>query len=256
MKKNIVNLVLFILICAFVYSGYYIYDYINDKRINDRTTSEVIDISKGSVINSELPDSEAKSGKDLARFKYGINFAELNKVNPDTFGWIRNQGFINYPVVKSKDGQDYLKKDFNGNYNPVGTIFTLDQTRESDDNISLYGHVMGVYRTDAFSTIHNYRESEYLEDFNKFQFLTPNHVRDFEVFALFEIDIVKDEFNPFVSNFISPKESKAFYDNIVKKSEIPVNHEYKETNRYMTLMTCLRGARDIDDRLIMILIER
>lgn len=253
------KLMLAIFICGFIYSGYQLYIFNQEKKESNKSAQEITEIAKGKPIrpsvNKDTEESKIKD-KDLKRFNYEVDFDNLKEINSDTFGWIRNQGYINYPVVKTDDRQEYLKKDFKGNRNSAGAIFALGNTKESDDNITLYGHVMGVYRTDMFSTLHDYREMDYRNNFNHFQFVTPNHIRDFEVFAIFEMDIVKDEFNPFISNFSSTAESKYFYDNVVKKSEMSVNHEYKDTNRYVTMMTCLRGARDIDDRLFVILIEK
>ena len=70
---------------------------------------------------------------------------DLMAINPDVCGWITIEGTnIDYPIVRGKDNQEYLKKDVFGDYTLAGSVF-LDYKNErdfSDPYNILYGHHM------------------------------------------------------------------------------------------------------------------
>lgn len=56
------------------------------------------------------------------------SFEELQKINPDVFGWIRiNDTNVNYPLLQAEDDDTYMNTDAEGNYSLSGSIFTLCQ---------------------------------------------------------------------------------------------------------------------------------
>ena len=56
---------------------------------------------------------------------YQIDWDALQAVNPDIVGWIRfdNPNRIDYPIVQGQDNQTYLNHDWQGRYQPAGSIF-------------------------------------------------------------------------------------------------------------------------------------
>ena len=52
------------------------------------------------------------------------SFEELQKINPDVFGWIRiNDTNVNYPLLQAEDDDTYMNTDAEGNYSLSGSIF-------------------------------------------------------------------------------------------------------------------------------------
>lgn len=53
-----------------------------------------------------------------------INWKKLKRTNPDIVGWIKVLGTkIDYPVLKGKEWNEYLHKNYEGDYSYAGSIF-------------------------------------------------------------------------------------------------------------------------------------
>lgn len=93
-----------------------------------------------------------------------VDFAELQKINPDVVGWIYGADtHINYPVVQGKDNNYYLHRMFTGEDNRAGSIF-LDSTNNkdfSDVHSILYGHHMK--NGAMFHDLMEYKNQEYYD---------------------------------------------------------------------------------------------
>lgn len=78
--------------------------------------------------------------------KSGNNgFEELQKINPDTVGWIEMFGTnINYPVVQGNNNLEYLNKDIFGYSTASGSIYLAAENNPdlSDWYNMIYGHHM------------------------------------------------------------------------------------------------------------------
>ena len=54
-----------------------------------------------------------------------IDFESLQRLNPDIIGWIyAPQIEVDQPILKGSSDTEYLNRDFEGNYSPLGSIFT------------------------------------------------------------------------------------------------------------------------------------
>ena len=93
--------------------------------------------------NSSNKDKEGNVVKQELTLP-NINFDNLLKQNKDVIAWlcIPNLG-ISYPVVRSEDNQDYVRRDLYGKYSKAGTLFTDCRcaTPYSQKTI-IYGHNM------------------------------------------------------------------------------------------------------------------
>ncbi len=138
MKKKyqvyIINIIIFILICTFLFSTYCFiritYFKESSKKANEKIIKEVI-------IPKEPSSEENKSDDD-----FEINFKKLKEINQDVVGWIYIPGTsINYPIVK-RDNWYYLNHDIYKKYNILGSIFMNEFNKNdfSDNNTILFGH--------------------------------------------------------------------------------------------------------------------
>ena len=74
-----------------------------------------------------------------------IDFESLQRLNPDIIGWIyAPQIEVDQPILKGSSDTEYLNRDFEGNYSPLGSIFTWAHAEErlSDAHLCLFGHNM------------------------------------------------------------------------------------------------------------------
>lgn len=72
-----------------------------------------------------------------------VDFAALQKINPDVAGWIYIPGTsVDYPIMYSTEKEKYLRKNIWGNYEVSGSIFAdwNDSASLTDEHLVLYGH--------------------------------------------------------------------------------------------------------------------
>ncbi len=72
-----------------------------------------------------------------------IDFGTLQGINPDIIGWLYiPQIGVDAPVLQGADDSMYLYTDFEGNYSPLGSIFTWSHADRSlsDGHVCLFAH--------------------------------------------------------------------------------------------------------------------
>ena len=93
------------------------------------------------------------------------SFEELQKINPDVFGWIRiNDTNVNYPLLQAEDDDTYMNTDAEGNYSLSGSIFLhcANAPDFSDFNNLIYGHHMEKHK--MFGDVGLFTEKKYLQE--------------------------------------------------------------------------------------------
>lgn len=114
------------------------------------------------VTEDTSPESEDDISPDTPRIL--SKYAPLVAENPDFVGWIKIDGTgVNYPVMQSKgDGEFYLSRDFDKNYNAHGVPFLDERCDVADaDNYVIYGHHMGDGT--MFSDLMYFKDADYCE---------------------------------------------------------------------------------------------
>ena len=98
-------------------------------------------------------------------------FKELLEINPDTVGWLTVGEIADYPVVK-RDDEYYLTHNFEGKYDPNGTIFVTQNNvlRPRDTVLLMYGHHMSSGQ--MFGRLVRYMHEDYMREFPLIQFRT------------------------------------------------------------------------------------
>ena len=113
-----------------------------------------------------------------------VDFDELKKENKDIIGWIYCPDTpINYPVVKGKDNNQYLRTGLDGKYLFSGTIFCDYRSKDigTESNYIIYGH--NLKNSTMFGTLVKYKEQEYYDAHPIMYFLTPESNYIIELFA-------------------------------------------------------------------------
>lgn len=170
-------------------------------------------------------------------------FNELKAINPNYKFWLTIEGTnINYPVVQTKDNEEYLKKDFNGDKSNNGSIF-LDYRSNfpNDFESTIYGHNM---RNDTmFYDLNKFKEEDFFKENNKITITDKNTEYIYEVFSVYTVkasDYETFEFlnkndENFLDNHIKKLQEKSFY-----KKDLTVS----SYDNIITLMTCSYEAKD------------
>lgn len=125
--------------------------------------------------------------------KHTKSFKQLQKINPDVFGWIRiNDTHINYPLVQAQDDDKYMNTDAEGNYQLSGAIFLhcANNPNFMDFNSIIYGHHMEEHM--MFGDVGEFNKKSYFDShkYGNLYFNGKNH--GIELFALLQVDAYND----------------------------------------------------------------
>lgn len=165
----------------------------------------------------------------------------LLKKNPDYIGWIYiPKTSISYPVVLSKDNNDYLHTNFNKEYNYPGTIFIDCRNKETvlDHHMVIYGHNMKD--GSMFAQIKSYIDEDFMKEHPFIWFITPTQKLLYRVFSAYEAspDDNKVTFTFQGEEFKNNEEWDKIIKEIKKKSEVPVKQHVNGLDFVITLSTC------------------
>lgn len=110
-----------------------------------------------------------------------IDFDKLREINEDIIAWIYAPGIgVDHPVLKGKSDTEYLSKDFEGKYNPLGSVFTFADTKDDfiESRIFIFAH--NTYSKEMFGQLEKYEDSEFLKSNKKIYIYLPNRVMELE----------------------------------------------------------------------------
>ncbi len=174
---------------------------------------------------------------------------ELMKINPDTIGYICIDGTeVDFPVVQTKNNDDYLKTAFDGSSNKAGTVFldyrNILAASERSDNLVLYGHNQKD-RT-MFGSLKDYKKN--LEHYKNHPTITfnSNYRSDvYKIFAYFVTEVepyqTSDGYVFGYHNYIDLSDREIYNDfisNISLRSQIITSVDVQYGDEFLTLSTC------------------
>lgn len=133
--------------------------------------------------------------EESVQFLLELNLDALRQTNEDVLGWIYIPDTpIDYPLMRVKDNNEYLRRAWDGSANNAGCIFL--ECRNSHDfrdfNTLIYGHALRNGK--MFRSLLNYREQEYRDLHPYVYIVTDEWVRRYEVFSAYEADVVSDTY--------------------------------------------------------------
>lgn len=168
-KPRIILIV--ILTVVFAVSAFHIIKITHDYKTADKTNIEI----REQFVQMIEPTTESTAENEKIQTPICIDFDALKQENNDIIGWIYCPDTpINYPVVKGKDNNQYLRADLKGKYLVSGTIFADYRNNEvgEDKNYIVYGHNMK--NSTMFGTLVKYKDQTYYDSHPILYFLTPN----------------------------------------------------------------------------------
>lgn len=133
--------------------------------------------------------------EESVQFLLELNLDALRQTNEDVLGWIYIPDTpIDYPLMRVKDNNEYLRRAWDGSANNAGCIFLeCRNSRDfSDFNTLIYGHALRNGK--MFRSLLNYREQEYRDSHPYVYIVTEEWVRRYEVFSAYEADVVSDTY--------------------------------------------------------------
>ena len=226
-KKKITRIIIMLLLVASVYSGY-------------RAVKEYQPVKESKELNEQVQKEvirDSNTGDELDR---KIDFHALKSINKDIVGWIYIPNTnVDYPILIGEDNETYLNKDFIGNKNPLGSIFSYADTDRSLSNsrIMIFGHNM--VNQQMFGGLKKFLNNEYLKEHDKIYLYTEERSYELAIFSVFTYD-ASEKINGYQYG-IGTLEYKEMLNTLIGKNQ--VSDVYKvDTDYYnqktVSLVTC------------------
>jgi len=253
-RKKSGRLIFAALIMIFLITGVIAaYNLINTELDNNAAQSEYAELRQWApaavsppAANNNPESSGSAAEQDSPTGQPPVNMPDLSLFNPDYIGWIRINGTdIDYPVVQGTDNVKYLNTTFMGERNPSGTIFMDNECSNGFTGFALlHGHNMR--NGSMFAGLHNFRESEFLEQFNEINIFTSDgEALTFEIFDVIISDI-------YDAIFDLPTEGQEAFTEYFREYNL-VGHYVRDRSGILALTTCTSGPRS--ERLIILAVR-
>ena len=176
-----------------------------------------------------------------------IDFATLQKENPDVYAWIKIENTnIDYPILqKEGDNGYYLTHTMENKESPEGSIFTEDynSTDFEDPNTVIYGHDMK--NGSMFQNLLEYQDKEFFDENREVLIYTPDAIRHYKIFAAYLYD---DRHLMESFDFTIKSIYQAYLDSIFSmrsmNAQIDTTAEIGTDDKIITLSTCYGNQSD------------
>lgn len=190
--------------------------------------------------DGEITTTRRASGGSVSSYytNYEQVFEKLLLINPDTVGWLTvNNTKINYPVVKAKDNDYYLKRDYNQNKNSMGWIYMdyRNSINVLSQNTIIYGH--NINGGLMFGSLrYTLNESWYKKSSNQIiTFNTLNKNMKWQIFSIYKVGVTNDYL---YANFNTDEEFLNFVDSLKARSIYDFGVSVEKDDHILTLSTC------------------
>ena len=180
----------------------------------------------------------------------GIDWVKLKKINPDIVGWIKVPGTrIDYPVLRGSRWNEYLHKDYKGEYCYAGSIFLQPGASFEDKHLILYGHNMRT--RSMFGSLHEFESEDFYKKYNKIYLYQPEKVMKYTVYSVYDC---LDKSTTYLTDFTGNKKDERWMDwlsmTIEKNAYYPIKKKPEKEGQILTLSTCSGKKKGDDYRLV------
>ena len=238
-------------ISMIVFGGLFLRDFLEYRAAEDEYAS-----LQDHIVISEEPKKEApkkeKAGEeefddepeeepvDLLHPHFQIDYGALSGVNGDFTAVLHVPALsITYPVVKSKDNEEYLHRTFEGKVNFAGSIFLDANAKGSYDhkNTFIFGHNMK--NGTMFGKLKYFLRDDQLANSNPYVFLCrPEGITRYRIFSYYLTTVESPIYNDFEGDkgydqYLSLIQRLSSYRNYPKDSI-----DFTQRPDIITLSTC------------------
>lgn len=195
---------------------------------------------KEKVSEDEFDDEPEEEPVDLLHPHFQIDYGALSGVNADFTAVLHVPALsITYPVVKSKDNEEYLHRTFEGKANFAGSIFLDANAKGSYDhkNTFIFGHNMK--NGTMFGKLKYFLRDDQLANSNPYVFLCrPEGITRYRIFSYYLTTVESPIYNDFEGDkgydqYLSLIQRLSSYRNYPKDSI-----DFSQRPDIITLSTC------------------
>ena len=237
-------------ISMIVFGGLFLRDFLEYRAAEDEYASlQDIVISeepkkeapkKEKASEDEFDDEAEEEPVDLLHPHFQIDYGALSGVNADFTAVLHVPALsITYPVVKSKDNEEYLHRTFEGKANFAGSIFLDANAKGSYDhkNTFIFGHNMK--NGTMFGKLKYFLRDDQLANSNPYVFLCrPEGITRYRIFTYYLTTVESPIYNDFEGDkgydqYLSLIQRLSSYRNYPKDSI-----DFSRRPDIITLSTC------------------
>lgn len=195
---------------------------------------------KEKASEEEFDDEPEEEPVDLLHPHFQIDYGALSGVNADFTAVLHVPALsITYPVVKSKDNEEYLHRTFEGKANFAGSIFLDANAKGSYDhkNTFIFGHNMK--NGTMFGKLKYFLRDDQLANSNPYVFLCrPEGITRYRIFSYYLTTVESPIYNDFEGDkgydqYLSLVQRLSSYRNYPKDSI-----DFSQRPDIITLSTC------------------
>lgn len=213
--KKIINI---FLVLTFLFTLYYLYDYIN---LN----------YKNNIISNNLKKelSVIKNTKDESN---NLDYYKKYYFNNDIVGKLKIKNTnIDTLLVKTTNNEYYLNHSLKREYDIIGSIYVDYRTDLNSKQINIYGHNSNVYNV-MFKELENYLNKDYYQNHKYIELWNGDEYIEYEIFS---VQIVTDDYEH-IDVFPSDWNK---HINILNKSIYETNVKANNNDNILIIQTCL-----------------
>ena len=232
---------LIIFLAAAAFAVYYYTSQQKKEEVYDKLKENNKKTEEPKVKEEPIQEPEQAAEPEPEPVDIPIDFAELQKMNPEIYAWIQIPGTeVDYPIVqRPEDDAYYLDHTIEGEEGLPGSIYTesLNKQDFTDKNTVIYGHNMKDCT--MFGGLKDYKDSAYMDEHSEVYIYTPEHIFTYKIFAavtydsrhiMVAFDFDQDEQYQAYLDSLSQVRNMASYIN----TDIPVT----TSDRIITMSTC------------------
>lgn len=136
---------------------------------------------------------EIATSKANDPFSRIVDFTKLRAINEDVKAWIYiPETNIDYPILVGDENEEYINKNLDKEYTPLGSIFSYSNTNFTNGNTFIFGHNMA--NGQMFGELKKYINSDFLNKNKYFYIYTERKILKCEIFSSFIADENDDIF--------------------------------------------------------------
>ena len=181
---------LIIFLAAAAFAVYYYTSQQKKEEVYDKLKENNKKTEEPKVKEEPIQEPEQAAEPEPEPVDIPIDFAELQKMNPEIYAWIQIPGTeVDYPIVqRPEDDAYYLDHTIEGEEGLPGSIYTesLNKQDFTDKNTVIYGHNMKD--NTMFGGLKDYKDSAYMDEHSEVYIYTPEHIFTYKIFAAVTYD--------------------------------------------------------------------
>ena len=232
--RKIIASILLVLSIIFLYKGFSEARYNSSNKVKNQSLREV---ATSEVVNDPMDRI--------------IDFQKLKAINEDINAWIYIPNTeIDYPILTGATDEEYLYKDINKDYTPLGSLFSFSGTNFTKGNTFIFGHNMA--NNQMFGELRKYIDKDFLKEHRYLYVYTERKAMKCDIFSIFVTNESDDIFNGEYE--LGTVEYISLLSELVNRNKYSNNNLDKNIIEYSTtqvfnLITCY-GREGTTERLV------